>query len=1400
MAIKNYDALMKSLLALNDFTPPAMPQPSKFQTYMASRALDFGNSGAAANEVGQDHSWKSNLLETFKWLGTPGTLAQTAISNSLDVAKDVMEDVEGGTFTPQGAIKTAFEKYTKPNLRAAGQAAVELTRPLQEIIAIPGVDTPLDKTLDEKVAPIANKLFQRDYSNAPFYNPDESPSQSLQGSNMLKNYFGVDNKWARGIGGFALDVATDPLTYVSGEGLFKGILSGAGSKLKPVGEKLDDLAAGLDTKTPTFRQIPVEQPRFELNQPSLSQGAVSPSPAMVNAPGAQLSKFMPNAGGIPPVALPESARNLGSALDEIPVMQGGKDVPASSLIPEAPAANLAETLAGIAQRTQAPVAPKISPAVNLGAKSGQVLQKGFINPHVVTQSLEPEMLQRAQKGLPLYRTAMPATGRANVAANSIANTFYANRMQSGVRELTPQAQATLYKEIAKKAPSPQVAVSMLRSAENTLLDKGIRASAWSGQGLRLSDVLAALPEGTSFTPVVRMFSSGAKGADMAKVDRSVVDIVANLTAARAAQTGYIAEQIFTKVDPQLNKALNTLPPNKFSRTKELTEKMVQEVASNQGLTEKEALQVRDLVKNFTGVDEVGSWDTFRVVELTTPKIARALLKQEKGVRLSAAEKAALPKATSLIRKAVSKEVDRAAGKINASNLADRVRTFTSMNFTTWMGRGAMYDMLKSDLSPIQVMAKARASWFSNIAKGHTPEEVVNAFGIAQKMGADAPEGLVLGTVKEQALANKFLDYFENILGSTRSLVDVPGAKGLKELVDPNGTVAFRSGMVMSDVNKQLKAMGAKFQFKMGGDIKDWRSSWQAYDPMRDLHQNPLIFMYNLDVAIHRVLAEYNVMDSFAETFGRRVGEQGYDAAVNTHSFPFAAHRITQDIKFPKKQAEQFTRLLEDFERGPWQPNSPLTRMLTTIQRKWKSAVTIYYPSHHVRNMVGDSYLMWVSGINDPRVFNKSLKVLKSQRERYNDVLKSDDINDLTKFLQGDFTVKNANREVITNKFKSNISSDEYYGEMFKRGLLKDADRIEDLYGESFEAFSMKPKTATQRLMRPLGGKGHGVASKVSEVREHYTRMAHVIGYVEKHMDRATGSKLARTNDPAKRSEILKPLLDRAFDQVTKWHPDGTDMTYFEQKWMRNIQPFYSWQRKAVPLLIEAMFMNPSKAVLAYPRAQAALQTIAGINPEGGMWEPFPTDQLFPDWITNGAIGPVGDPESENAWVAWLGRLGTNLENPVLGEQGYTMIDPGRTALPINSIIGEYGSNNFGSGVGNSLSPFFKIPAELVQDSTSTGAPISKEEGGEGYGSYAMSQIPQLSPLQRLTGAGKDYAEGREAGFNNEALINMLTAAGITGTGKYIKSAEFQEQQRASAKRKKEQEAELDRLRKAGVIQ
>jgi hypothetical protein len=217
-----------------------------------------------------------------------------------------------------------------------------------------------------------------------------------------------------------------------------------------------------------------------------------------------------------------------------------------------------------------------------------------------------------------------------------------------------------------------------------------------------------------------------------------------------------------------------------------------------------------------------------------------------------------------------------------------------------------------------------------------------------------------------------------------------------------------------------------------------------------------------------------------------------------------------------------------------------------------------------------------------------------------------------------------------------------------------------------------------------------------------------------------------------------------------------DMTEFERKVMRRLIPFYSWQRKSVPLMVEALVQRPGLTTV-YPKLQAELQDAFGIEPVSGMGDPFPADQMFPEWIRAKGIGPLLAPDNP---LAQLAR-----QDP----PGYVMVNP---SVPFNDAMGDLSDPT--RFLRSSLTPVASLPLSLYSGKDPLGIPIEHSTVGPvtGVPAYTAQQVlPPLATGARITGSTRPNES-----FSPEQFIRWLTASGLIGTGPYKKQAVFEERE------------------------
>jgi len=179
-------------------------------------------------------------------------------------------------------------------------------------------------------------------------------------------------------------------------------------------------------------------------------------------------------------------------------------------------------------------------------------------------------------------------------------------------------------------------------------------------------------------------------------------------------------------------------------------------------------------------------------------------------------------------------------------------------------------------------------------------------------------------------------------------------------------------------------------------------------------------------------------------------------------------------------------------------------------------------------------------------------------------------------------------------------------------------------------------------------------------------------------------------------------VDDAFDAITKWHFDYSDLSAFESKVIKRLVPFYTWTKHALPLMIEQVGKNPAKMSM-YLKAKRNIehgQEKAGIVP--------------PYFLRQGAIQLPFKFKGENMFVLPDLPFKTPLE----------LIDPA-LALDKDMSVTDRIQVMLGS-VGTQITPLIKAPYEWK----------AKQNLWKGYnfdGRYqqvptAYRNIPLLMPM------------------------------------------------------------------------
>jgi hypothetical protein len=357
-------------------------------------------------------------------------------------------------------------------------------------------------------------------------------------------------------------------------------------------------------------------------------------------------------------------------------------------------------------------------------------------------------------------------------------------------------------------------------------------------------------------------------------------------------------------------------------------------------------------------------------------------------------------------------------------------------------------------------------------------------------------------------------------------------------------------------------------------------------------------------------------------------------------------------------------------------------IIKPAQDMWKAGITILNPIHHERNFLSDGSLTYLA--EGARGLARSYKdgmLLMRVRGDYTNW-------SAIAALEGVSSVPKAGSVIVRGTLGGKAVSatdEELYAAMADRGLFPKFHTLESMNEQTdvVEGGLAKWWEKTRHNNPVMRG-----AASITEARDHYSRSAHAMQIIRREFEKK-GSQF----------KTKAELYDYVVKRVRKWHPDGSDMTNSEQMF-KMIIPFYSWQRKTIPLIMEAMLTNPAR-ISVLPKASYNVAVAMGVNPDT-LSNPFPDDQMFPSYLSNQITGPAF-------------QIGGK----------YYGINPGFAA---NDILNDYLGANPAQTVLGSVTPLLKAPFELAAGgNVGTGARIPDASD------YIDAQLPVISPIARMTG-------------------------------------------------------------------
>ncbi len=662
---------------------------------------------------------------------------------------------------------------------------------------------------------------------------------------------------------------------------------------------------------------------------------------------------------------------------------------------------------------------------------------------------------------------------------------------------------------------------------------------------------------------------------------------------------------------------------------------------------------------------------------------------------------ARPEVNGAITRALERDLGKLPTWVTEGNQAVE---FMMGRVATWWGQKDLRPLSLNAIGASSATAAARGKALNRLFAGYEPLQRSEALAVAQ--------GLRTPTSDHTArLADEIRKMMDNLCSQVSGSSVIMRSAVNRDLLN-KWMKTYKVGFTFTN-QKVKSSTGQVIDYSKG---KDWLDSWKTAQVTYD----PEIFLFKVQQAMEQATREKALFDEIGERFGQKIPGNGFSTKIEGYPY-LEGYYFTDDI------AKQIPRVVKDWT-NPVQMSDSLLRHYDRLLSMWKSGVTIYRPAHHIRNFIGDAYLGWMDGVNTVRPYMLAAKVQRILKDMYPTLSDVDRLVELG-VVSRNFATPQPGSVLFRNKSGVAFTAEQIAAVAHQKGLLEHARSIEDILD-----------LGEQGRFRPFGGKVQAVARGASELVSHNGRLAHFI------------DKVAKSH-----GNNLEDIFEQASRRARKWHPTGLDLTTFERKFLRRIIPFYSWIRKSTPLLLEGLVMNPGKAVIP-SKLYGALQEAQGIETPGRD-DPFPVDQMFPEWLRAEGLGPIADPNS------FLGKF-SNQDPP-----GYIMAGHGLN--PLTQLISQIQSP--GKTALSSLTPVAQIPLALsTGQNLFTGEPISGIEARPGaMQEYIGAQVPIWSMIQGLTGVTPFGTETKKSAKSDpavEAITNWLTSAGIKGTGPYVRQA------------------------------
>lgn len=712
------------------------------------------------------------------------------------------------------------------------------------------------------------------------------------------------------------------------------------------------------------------------------------------------------------------------------------------------------------------------------------------------------------------------------------------------------------------------------------------------------------------------------------------------------------------------------------------------------------------------------------------------------------------------------------------NALDAVRADLTMGLPNWMKvayRGAermsggfgYKDLQPNEIAASMSTRKMTDTFRENVkglVKTHGDENLRGAFTILQRANSNAEVDAILRAGQTTVHA------------AARDLWPV-----MKLIFDHSEHNLFRRVGYSSDyINGFLRKVGVPDDFWLNGNRQSWEvaTQWKRWQFAPD--QDPMKVMTDYVNAMNQASVAPTIAASFSSEFGhlsttyggalskQEAIKQGWKK-IDVKGETGLGRWVDPEQYYPPEMVRQLSMLdqylsaskILDSDSG----FDKIFRYLDPIVNMMKTSITLWRPGHHVTNIIGEGLMNGLAGVWSPKAYADALAVLKS-----GGFIEGEAHTGLNKLIRDSapegMQLRHSDRLgkgvwVNIGGKSTPLSYDSVYRLLDDAGVLIHHAQAEDLLNESMDLYKTgsKVQRGLQKAQRKFAPNWLGQASAQ---RDNVFRVAHAVDLLSKKSYRS-----------------VPDAMRQVAEQIHSFHPNMQTLSAVEQKYVRRLIYFYTWQRQALTRVLESFVDTPGR-VTAASKAVYGLSVAGGADPQS--WgEPMPNDERIPSYMQGnfnsflfqGGLAPTDGGDSM-LWSASLNAPQLDVIQSVFGGIQY---DPSKN-LGENVVSG--GGQLAEGALLQNVTPVARIPAELA-----TGHRFGSQSQIKDTGAYLLDQTGLSYPRKLgLLGPQSDDSQNpeEESGKQQAALINYLLGARLTNVTSPANAANARREQAEYYKR------------------